>query len=69
MTSSGRFPSVLHTLTGEEKYRAMALRVGDARIEAQSGDGSRAPGEKHQNDCTAERVISLDEIDQAVGDG
>ncbi len=49
--------SLLHTLTGEPKYRAMALRVGDRLIETQSGDGSWIPGEKYQNDFTAELVV------------
>lgn len=59
--------SLLYTLTGESKYRAMAVRVGDNLIKAQTQDGSWGPGEKVQNDFTAEMVIWLDEIDQAVG--
>lgn len=60
--------SLLHTLTGEAKYRAMAVRVGDRLIETQSEAGCWVPGEKYQNDFTAELVVWLDEIDQAVGD-
>jgi hypothetical protein len=59
--------SLLYTLTGEPKYRAMAVRVGDRLIETQSPDGSWVPGEKYQNDFTAELVVWLDEIYQAVG--
>ena len=64
--------SVLYTLTGEDKYRDMAVRVGDNLIERQSAegywewkaeDGTSAP----HNDVTAEMVVWLDEISQAVG--
>lgn len=59
--------SILYTLTGETKYRAMALRVGDLLIETQSEGGSWPCG-RYQNDFTAEMVVWLDEIHQAVGD-
>ncbi len=64
--------SLLYTLTGEDKYREMAVRVGDNLIETQSadgswgwktGDGTSAPS----SDITAEMVVWLDEISQAVG--
>ena len=64
--------SVLYTLTGEDKYREMAVRVGDVLVDAQSGrgswdwkgeDGTSAP----DNEITAEMVVWLDEIHQAVG--
>ena len=61
--------SVLFTLTGEAKYRDMAMRVGDNLIEAQSEDGAwKATGTGMiSNDATAELVVWLDEIYQAVG--
>ena len=63
--------SVLYTLTGERKYKDMAVRVGDNIIAAQSADGSWAStgDEMASNDATAEMVVWLDEIYQAVGDG
>ena len=63
--------SVLYTLTGERKYRDMAIRVGDNLIALQAGDGWwGSHGEKTpNNDTTAEMVVWLDEIYQAVGAG
>ena len=62
--------SVLYTLTGERKYRDMAVRVGDNLIEAQSEDGSWAMPELEmsRNDATAEMVVWLDEIYQVIKD-
>lgn len=61
--------SVLYTLTGENKYQKMAIRVGDNLIEAQNDDGSWdfPPAPMATNDVTAEMVVWLDEIHQAVG--
>ena len=63
--------SVLYTLTGERKYRDMAVRVGDNLIALQAGDGSWHSQEDDapSNDATAEMVVWLDEIYQAVGAG
>ena len=60
--------SVLYTLTGERKYREMAVRVGDNLIAAQSAAGywSLPGSEVLKNDITAEMVVWLDEITQAV---
>ena len=62
--------SVLYTLTGESKYHDMAVRVGDNIIDSQSDDGSwSATGlNMPSNDATAEMVVWLDEIYQAVGE-
>ena len=63
--------SMLYTLTGEDKYRNMAIRVGDNLIETQSENGawgSEVTGRgEPSNDATAELVVWLDEIHQAVG--
>ncbi len=61
--------SLLYSVTGEEKYREMAVRVGDNIIEAQSEDGYWAfpTPQDINNDASAEMVIWLDEIHQAVG--
>ena len=61
--------SVLYTLTGEEKYREMAIKVGDNLIEAQAEEGywSGVAAQTPSNDTTAEMVVWLDEIHQAVG--
>ena len=60
--------SVLYTLTGESKYREMAVRVGDNLIAAQAEEGYWSlPGHGVlKNDITAEMVVWLDEITQAV---
>ncbi len=61
--------SVLYTLTGQEKYRDMAVRVGDNIIAVQSDEGywCGVGEETVNNDATAEMVVWLDEIYQAVG--
>jgi len=64
--------AVLYTLTGEVKYRKMAIRVGDQLIGQQTADGGwnwpAADGRLAPNkDITAEMVVWLDEIHQAVG--
>jgi len=60
--------SLLYTLTREAKYQAMAIRVGDMLAETQADDGSWNLSGKYPNDMTAEMVVWLDEIYQAVGD-
>ena len=61
--------SVLYQLTGEQKYRDIAVRVGDNLVAQQADDGSwSAVGfEAADNDMTAEMVVWLDEIHQVVG--
>ena len=63
--------SMLYSLTREEKYRAMAIRVGDNLVDAQLDCGAWAWPEMGltgpHNDITAEMVVWLDEIHQAVG--
>ena len=61
--------SVLFTLTGERKYRDMAVKIGDNVVEQQAPDGSWSSvgSEGPSNDATAEMVVWLDEIYQAVG--
>ena len=61
--------SVLYTLTGEEKYKALAIRVGDMLVETQEEDGAWSMGTMSRNDIAAELVVWLDEIDQSVGGG
>ena len=60
--------SVLYALTGGRKYREMAVRVGDNLIAAQAEAGywSLPGSEVLRNDITAEMVVWLDEITQAV---
>ena len=60
-----------YTLTGESKYWDIAIRLGDSIIALQSPEGfwsgvdsiTGIPG----NNMTAEMVIWLDEVHQAVG--
>ena len=60
--------SVLYSLTGEQKYLDMAIKVGDNIVAQQADDGSWIFGsEALRNDVTAEMVVWLDEIHQAVG--
>ena len=65
--------SVLYTLTGEPKYRDTAIRVGDNLIAVQSENGAwngvAGMPEGPNNDITAEMVVWLDEVHQAVGSG
>ncbi len=64
--------AMLYTLTGESKYRDMAVRVGDNLIESQMDDGAWNWPEigvtGPHNDITAEMVVWLDEIHQAIGE-
>ena len=63
--------SVLYTLTGQSKYREMAIRIGDNLIALQSPEGNWSDALQITNTpsptLTAEMVIWLDEIHQAVG--
>ena len=63
--------AMLHTLTGDEKFREIAVRVGDNLVDAQMEDGAWAWPEMGltgpHNDITAEMVVWLDEIHQATG--
>ena len=61
--------SVLYTLTGEQKYRDMAIRIGDSIVEQQADEGYWHSVEENapSSDTTAEMVIWLDEVYQAVG--
>ena len=61
--------SVLYTLTGERKYRDMAVRIGDNIIAAQADEGYWCSVDETtpSNDTTAEMVVWLDEVHQAVG--
>ena len=64
--------SLLYTLTGEGKYRDMAVRIGDNLIALQTEDGFWTTaidsiGDTVTYNRTAEMVIWMDEIYQAVG--
>ena len=60
--------SLLYTLTGDPKYREMAIRVGDGLIASQSSEGwwGNVGETSANNDITAEMVFWLDQIYQAV---
>jgi hypothetical protein len=58
--------AVLYTLTGASKYRDMAIRVGDMLVETQSPEGTWDLAGAYRNDITAEMVVWLDEISQAI---
>ena len=62
--------SVLYTLTGEEKYRELAVRIGDSILSYQAEEGywyGLSPDKTPRLNLTGEMVIWLDEINQAVG--
>ena len=63
--------AMLHSLTREEKYRDMAIRVGDNLVDSQLDSGAWewpvSGRNRPHNDITAEMVVWLDEIHQAVG--
>lgn len=62
--------ALLYKITGEDKYRQMAVRVGDSIIAAQTKQGCwnfPATNTPH-NGITAEMVVWLDEIHQAAGE-
>ena len=60
--------SLVFRLTGEEKYRQMALRVGHNLVDLQSESGywSAVGQDTPNHDSTAERVVWLDEIAQVA---
>ena len=63
--------AVLYTLTGEAKYQRMAIRVGNELIAQQTAAGywNWPTADNHlepNNDVTAELVVWLDEIHQAI---
>jgi hypothetical protein len=60
--------SLLYTITREEKYRRMAVRIGDNLLDLQSEEGfwSGVGSTTPSCDSTAERVVWMDEILQAV---
>ena len=60
--------ALLYTLTGDQKFRALAVRVGNMLVEAQGQDGAWAGETDDVIDFTAEMVVWLDEIYQAVGE-
>ncbi len=59
--------SNLYTLTGERKYAELAARVGDNLLASQSEEGAWRFGRMNSNDATAEMVVWLDEVHQALG--
>jgi len=59
--------AVLFTLTGDSRFKDMAIRVGSNILDSQTPGGNWVPGGMSSNDATAEMVIWLDEIHQAVG--
>ncbi len=61
--------SLLYKLTGENKYKEMAIRIGDNIIAAQSKEGCwQLPSRNASNSVvTAEMVVWLDAIHQVVG--
>lgn len=63
--------SVLYTLTGEEKYKRMAIKVGDNLLDRQASAGYWSNGDPAEAsvDATAELTVWLDEIYQAVDRG
>jgi hypothetical protein len=68
---TGWAASVLYSITGEEKYKDMAIRIGENIIAMQSEEGFWS-GELEKTDTpsinlSAEMVVWLDQIYQAVG--
>jgi DNA-directed RNA polymerase specialized sigma subunit len=63
--------AVLYKLTGDPKYKEIAGRIGSNLIacQAESGYWTVLQGDQPSNEVTAEMVIWLDEIDQAIGNG
>jgi len=59
--------AVLYTLTGDSRFRDLAVRVGDNLLDSQTPEGAWVPGFMSSEDATAEMVVWLDEIHQAVG--
>ncbi|MBM3934966.1 MAG: hypothetical protein FJ319_11825 [SAR202 cluster bacterium] len=65
----GYAASILYTMTGQAKYRDMAIRIGHNLVALQSPEGwwTTVGGNAANIESTAERVAWMDEIDQAVG--
>ena len=61
--------SLLYTLTGDRKYARIAKRVGGELVRSQAEDGSWRLFDGYEIDMTAEMLVWLDEIQQAVGAG
>lgn len=62
--------AVLYTITGEDKYRELATRIGDSILSYQAAEGywyGLSPDKHPSLGLTAEMVIWLDEINQSVG--
>ena len=63
--------ALVYQVTGEDRYRDLALRVADALLAQQNPDGSwhNTGGFTHQsetNEVTAEFVVLLDEMVQGL---
>src|SRR5262249_14976835 len=61
--------SLLYTLTGESKYRQMAIRIGDNLVASQHRTGYWSASQETttpNTEVTAEMIVWLVEIDQAV---
>ena len=60
--------ALLFTLTGEKRYRDMAVRIGNNLLELQAPEGfwSGVGQTEPSNDSTAERVVWMNEIYQVV---
>jgi len=58
--------ALLFTLTGESRFKDMAIRVGSNILDCQRPNGAWIPSGMSSNDATAEMVVWLDEIHQAV---
>ena len=60
--------ALVYALTGDDKYRGMAQRIGDNLIAIQSVFGQWASADDDSTDTasTSERVIWMDEIQQAL---
>ena len=60
--------ALLTTLNGNDKYREMAIRIGNNLIDLQAEEGywSGVGSTEPCNDSTAERTVWMDEIYQAV---
>ncbi len=61
--------SVLYTLTCDQKYKDLAVKIGDKIIAVQSEEGywGGVGDDMPNSDVTAEMVVWLDELYQAVG--
>ena len=59
--------SNLWTLTGEDRYRKLAIRVGDMIVESQNEEGGWDGLADMVNDASAEMTYWLDQLYQHVG--